>query len=542
MLAGRAMYIWDLKVSLAGGSVADMVAKAQRARISSLWPKIGDGQAAYLNIGPMAQQLRDLVAQCSAVNIAVLGYHVPHCESDQAARAEVDFLDRTVHDFNLAGVVVDNEDGPSYFKGNAQTARTYGTGLHAAMSAKGKLVVMSSNDIISAHTDAFATTIGASIDLNAPQVYYGQSRSVDSRLNWAIDENKSIPAPFFPTGAAFLRKPTENDGGFLNPLKCAAWATRFIKLVSDLHRSDPAKYPGYSFWNWQEAPSQVWDVLNATDVFVDTAAAPAMAEASAAAPARSLAEVIGGIDRPDDSLPFIGRTAADLDLPGNTLVITSGDMFYSFRTADIVDREPLSGDTWCVWVRKGSRAWQSTAIAVGGVFAQRETMVGMEDLPAPPSEDVPGMPVQATEQHRQALAPAAAAGAAPTIAAVAAAYNAKCIGGDHYQNNCAHYLSDAFIRAGYDELAAGHSADPFITARCGTPAKRAIRARDMWKWFQSKATETASSLDKDTGIWAVFQLDESVYWGGHVVIVDTDNWTWYGTGFHPTWHQYCYRW
>lgn len=539
MLAGRAMYIWDLKRSLNGGSVSDMVAKAQRARLSSLWAKIGDGKTPFVNIGRMAPQLRDLVARCGAVNIAVLGYHVPHCADDQAATAEVNFVSQTLDDFGLAGVVVDNEDGSVYFRGTQQTARTYGSGLRAALNPKGKLIVMSSNDIISAHPKAFATTIGAFIDVNAPQVYYGQSRSVDSRLNWAIDENRSIQAPFFPTGAAFLRKPQDNDGGFLDPDKCAAWATRFIQLVSNLHRSNPARYTGYSFWNWQEAPDQVWEVLNTTEVFVDAIAGPAGMEVpGAAAPARSLADVVGGFDRPDDSLPFIGEIAADLNLPGNTMVVTGPDTFYSFRTADIVDREPLVAGTWCVWVKKGSRAWQSTAIPIGGAFALRETMVGMEDLPAPPSEQVPGMPTEATDRHRQALAP----GAAQTIAAVAAAYNGKCVGGDHYQNNCAHYLSDAFIRAGYDELEAGHAADHFITARCGTSAKRAIRARDMWKWFESKATETANTLTRDSGIWAVFQLDEAIYWGGHVLIVDTDSWTWYGTGFHPAWNQYAYRW
>ena len=115
-------------------------------------------------------------------------------------------------------------------------------------------------------------------------------------------------------------------------------------------------------------------------------------------------------------------------------------------------------------------------------------------------------------------------------------------GGDHYANNCALYLSDAFFQAGFAELAAGQPADHFITARCGSSAKRPIRARDIWQWFQSKAMQTNRTINRNTGIWAVFQLDEQVYWGGHVLIIDTDAWAGYGTGNHPDWSQYALRW
>jgi len=46
----------------------------------------------------------------------------------------------------------------------------------------------------------------------------------------------------------------------------------------------------------------------------------------------------------------------------------------------------------------------------------------------------------------------------------------------------------------------------------------------------------------EQGMWAVFELDESIYWGGHVVIVDTDAWTWHGTGIHWDWPQHAYKW
>ena len=90
----------------------------------------------------------------------------------------------------------------------------------------------------------------------------------------AENENSAIAAPFFPVGAAFLRNPREHDGGFLDPQRCADWAKDFIALVSKLHRTSPSQYPGYGFWNWDEAPDEFWQALAETDVFVEPVAAP----------------------------------------------------------------------------------------------------------------------------------------------------------------------------------------------------------------------------------------------------------------------------
>lgn len=128
-----------------------------------------------------------------------------------------------------------------------------------------------------------------------------------------------------------------------------------------------------------------------------------------------------------------------------------------------------------------------------------------------------------------------------SIAGAASLFNTQCRGGDKYENNCAHFLSDAFIRAGYNELG---SDEPCISSggRCGTAAKRPIRAREMWCWFKKMATDSDTKIERNTGVWAVFQLDENSYWGGHVVIIDTDANKYYGTGNYPAWNQYSYKW
>jgi hypothetical protein len=129
--------------------------------------------------------------------------------------------------------------------------------------------------------------------------------------------------------------------------------------------------------------------------------------------------------------------------------------------------------------------------------------------------------------------------AANSGAGAAALFNDTCSGGDSYDNNCAHYLSDAFIRAGYDDL---KPPAPCINARCGTVSKRPVRARDLRCWFESKAAETRTTLPSKEGFWAVFQLNESQYWGGHVVIIDTDKNGAYGTANYPNWDQFCFKW
>lgn len=172
----------------------------------------------------------------------------------------------------------------------------------------------------------------------------------------------------------------------------------------------------------------------------------------------------------------------------------------------------------------------SSSISAALLYARQ---MEKQTPPAPPpsrAED----PVRGTFGQPDAIALAG-----PTLESVASFWNDSCAGGDVYANNCAHFLSDAFIRAGFTEL----SGDvPCVHARCSTSAKRAIRARDMWCWFQAKATHTSSTLTRNTGWWAAFQLNESAYWGGHVVLFDSNSWTYYGTGWYPQWTQYLYQW
>lgn len=120
-----------------------------------------------------------------------------------------------------------------------------------------------------------------------------------------------------------------------------------------------------------------------------------------------------------------------------------------------------------------------------------------------------------------------------------------CDCGDSKDNDCAHYLSDALIRAGYHELDGGIGGKLAI---CG--AGRPIRAREMREWFRDKAAHTHQGEPSDNRYWAVFQLDilendPDRYWGGHVVIHKHDGrrYNWAGTGDYPGWAiQEHYTW
>jgi hypothetical protein len=274
MLNGRSVYIWELAAVIGNGTVEDVLSKAQACKFSSLWVKIGDGSNPFDNVqGNLKTGFIQLVLKCHIANIKVYGYHVPNCPDVAAVTDEVEFVTKTIEDIGLDGVVIDNEEmaiGKNgtkyYFQGDADAAKAYATQLRKSMSGLNKMILMSSQDIVSLHPAAYADIIGQAIDVNAPQVYYGESKNVASRLTWAMNENAHIQKPFLPVGAAFTS--SGGDGGCSSAKQCKDWALDFIGLISKLHNQNPQKYPGYSFWNWQEAPNEVWQMLATTPVFV----------------------------------------------------------------------------------------------------------------------------------------------------------------------------------------------------------------------------------------------------------------------------------
>jgi hypothetical protein len=227
----------------------------------------------------------------------------------------------------------------------------------------------------------------------------------------------------------------------------------------------------------------------------------------------------------------IGDVVPDRNFQGRVLVVLDSDTFYSVDHNDILEQEQVSEFAYRLWIRPGSQIWRCVRSWAAGEALT--TPFAMEKVAPPAVRLLPGDPQPGTVTDQQNLM------AGATIEGTAKVFSNSCEGRDREENNCAHFLSDAFIRAGFSDLRNAHSC---IQARCGTSSKRPVRARDMWCWFKTKASETGGEVARNTGLWAVFQLKENVYWGGHVAIIDSNTWKYYGTGWYSQWDQYAYKW
>lgn len=250
-----------------------------------------------------------------------------------------------------------------------------------------------------------------------------------------------------------------------------------------------------------------------------------------------LEDAIQSVRHREPTHTLVGREVEDKNLPGRSLMVVGPAEFYSVRDQDILSRSKDDSGFDVLQVSLDAQIFRtSAAILQADGFHPAE--IEMEDYPAPPSpkprknDPTPASPSDIVELFN--LAPSS-----KSIAGAAAQYVGSCAGGDAYRNNCAHYLSDAFIRAGYTDLLPPNDC---VNARCSTESRRVIRAKDMWCWFQSMAKESRGTLPTKEGYWAVFQLKETEYCCGHVVIIDTDNNKYFGTGNYPHWDQYAYKW
>lgn len=138
-------------------------------------------------------------------------------------------------------------------------------------------------------------------------------------------------------------------------------------------------------------------------------------------------------------------------------------------------------------------------------------------------------------QSRTRFQPIPWRGSEPGLAEVAKRYQRGCECGTRLSNNCAHYLSNAFIRAGYKELLSSRH----VSERCA--AGRPVRAQDMLKWFQSKSKRFHNGIpSRGTGLWAVYQEKPN---RRHVLLLDSNTGRYYGTDNCVDWPvQWYYQW
>lgn len=257
MLTGRNMFIWKL------GPVVDaemgperLAEKAARARLSSVWIKITVGTSEHANVSDA--RFGVVLAALRQRGVGVWGWSEPRCATTVRAKEEAEVALRLVRRHGLDGLLMDAEraEGGNFFQGGAEQAAAYAGALRKGLDADGKGLAICSHDIPQNFTPFPFTSFARSAHVNAPQVYYGSSPSVEHRLTRAIKANADVELPFVPVGAAWIG----SGGGCASASAVVERAGVFMDLVRK------KGFPGYGFWHWGGAPLVFWKLLFDTPV------------------------------------------------------------------------------------------------------------------------------------------------------------------------------------------------------------------------------------------------------------------------------------
>lgn len=253
--SGRSIYVTTLAPVIAKLGVDGIVARARHAHLSALWVRMARGERRDANLDlPKFAALRDALRQAG---IGLWGWHVPFCPDGPRARAEADSVARWAADYHLDGVIADAERTPESprFTGTAADAAIYAEHLAASLGTRG--IAFSSHDQPQLHGDLPFAQFLKYIPTACPQVYATSSdpsgRFGRSETGYRPLLGPAFKARFQPTGNICI----EGDVAFRDVATCLTAVTRFLQLVA------AAGYDGHSFWCWEEAPEQVWDVLHA---------------------------------------------------------------------------------------------------------------------------------------------------------------------------------------------------------------------------------------------------------------------------------------
>lgn len=264
----------------------------------------------------------------------------------------------------------------------------------------------------------------------------------------------------------------------------------------------------------------------------------------------SILKTVRGINMENKGTIYYGFKHPDNNFPGHVLLAINNDRIYSFNTNDILEETRLPNGMVCLEIRDQSIGYLSTPFRVGMPLDDFSSIT--DHLVAPMPAPKKGDPKLATKEDVDRLRKLTLRQG--SLASVATFWSGagNCVLGSTPPNNCAHYLSDAFVRAGYSELIRKKSENKGIfTAWCDTitpPHKRndnarPIKALEMKNWFNSMATKKETTKQTNSGFWAVYQFDASKN-QGHVLLYDSDNNIVYGTGGigYWDWAQNFYQW
>jgi hypothetical protein len=122
---------------------------------------------------------------------------------------------------------MDAESEAAFLNGGPGEAEMYARTQRECLDALDKSLAISSHDIPSNFANFPFNSFAQHARVNAPQVYYGGSPSVENRLDRAIHANAHLDIPFTPVGAGYLG----DGGGCSSASACAERAMAFMSLV-----------------------------------------------------------------------------------------------------------------------------------------------------------------------------------------------------------------------------------------------------------------------------------------------------------------------
>lgn len=253
-----------------------------------------------------------------------------------------------------------------------------------------------------------------------------------------------------------------------------------------------------------------------------------------------LADVIGDNPAGGEHVLLEGQQVRS-PLTGTVCLVMETGRFVLIPEEAILGATPLRDEHIGLFVKDGASLWDCRSSDALTVAGRKWYRVDEEALAPPVVKFRNSDPKEWSKASKKKLS------AGKTLEGACKAFVRKCDGGGSYLNNCAHYLSNAFIKAGFSEL---NTSLDCVTARCNEDQKcdlgaylnhRVIRAKDLRCWFASKANTKATTVNKNSGFWATYQEKPS-NGQGHVAIIDTGTWTYYGTTWLSDWKQEYYQW
>lgn len=257
--AGRNIFVIDLQKVLGNASAAAFAKTCNDAHMSGVWIRVGRGPAPDPNLS--APRLRDVQRALTDAGIALWGWHVPICKNtDDAAREAsrvLDWLDQA----RLGGIVVNAGRagaGPGCEAGPNE-ASVYATALASGLRRRNCGVAFSSHDQPALHRDLpFRSFLDQIADI-CPQIYE-RANDPAPQFERSCRDYRSLAGPtefasrYRPTGNIT----TDGDIAFADVPTCLTAASAFLDQVK------ANGFQSHSFWCWDHAPAEAWDLLNRT--------------------------------------------------------------------------------------------------------------------------------------------------------------------------------------------------------------------------------------------------------------------------------------